>query len=345
MSGPTLGVVLGKACLELVGMGLLLLPMAYIYVFTAHFEPFHRGFFCDDQDLKHPYKEQTVPILAALLTWLGLAVFIILLVESLRSHGLRGKRRSSPIPDSSYPPWLAVELYRYFGFFALGAGGCLLFTELAKYSIGRLRPHFLTLCSPDYSQEGLCRDPQARQYHRYVLEPQDSICLGLVKGTVTLDQLHEARLSFLSGHASFSFYCATYLIVYLQARLTNFPTDTPSRVVLTIYWLIKVFRPFLQFGMFSLAFWISLTRISDYFHHPYDVVTGSLVGIGFGATTLLVMADVFNKKSAFWKSLGHESGVLEETKRLHSLEMASGQTTIPYIDETEEQETVKTRVF
>ena len=25
-----------------------------------------------------------------------------------------------------------------------------------------------------------------------------------------------------------------------QARLTNFPTDTPSRVVLTIYWLIKV---------------------------------------------------------------------------------------------------------
>jgi membrane-associated phospholipid phosphatase len=48
--------------------------------------------------------------------------------------------------------------------------------------------------------------------------------------------------------------------------------------------------------MLSLAFWVSLTRISDYFHHPYDVVTGALVGIVFAVTTMLVMADVFNKR-------------------------------------------------
>ena len=31
-----------------------------------------------------------------------------------------------------------------------------------------------------------------------------------------LQSLHEAQLSFMSGHSSFSFYCATYLILYLH---------------------------------------------------------------------------------------------------------------------------------
>ena len=65
MSHPKLVEVLAKAFLELVGdnldkshrfaqlgMVLLLLPLAYIYLFSSTYEPFHRGFFCDDQSLK-----------------------------------------------------------------------------------------------------------------------------------------------------------------------------------------------------------------------------------------------------------------------------------------------------
>ena len=33
--------------------------------------------------------------------------------------------------------------------------------------------------------------------------------------------LEEARKSFMSGHSSFSFYCATFLVIYLQVRLSN----------------------------------------------------------------------------------------------------------------------------
>ena len=121
-------------------------------------------------------------------------------------------------------------------------------------------------------------------------------------GTTTTKMLHEARLSFLSGHSSFSFYCATFLIVYLQARLTNFP-HVDNVCVRTFYRILKILRPFIQFSMITLAFWISLTRISNYFHHPYDVVTGALVGIVFACITLLVTADVFNRRSSFWRSL------------------------------------------
>ena len=67
--------------------------------------------------------------------------------------------------------------------------------------------------------------------------------------------------------------------------------------------MLKVLRPFMQFGFFILAFWIALTRISDYFHHPLDVAMGSLVGIVFAIGTVSV-ADIFKKQTAFWNSVG-----------------------------------------
>ena len=41
-------------------------------------------------------------------------------------------------------PVIVIELYRILGYFFIGALGCLLTTELAKYKIGRLRPYYLT---------------------------------------------------------------------------------------------------------------------------------------------------------------------------------------------------------
>ena len=41
-------------------------------------------------------------------------------------------------------PVIFIELYRILGYFFIGALGCLLTTELAKYKIGRLRPYYLT---------------------------------------------------------------------------------------------------------------------------------------------------------------------------------------------------------
>jgi len=294
MAVPTCLDVLSKACLEVIGMVALLSPLGYIYVFSSHYDPFHRGFFCDDENLKHPYKEQTVPIVHALVIWAVVSILFILLVETLRSSAEQGRRRPDPIPGQKHPPWIAVEIYRHFGYFALGACGCLLFTEIAKYTIGRLRPHFLTLCQPNLGPE-LCDDEFG--YKKFVMEDEDVICMGLERngGNVTKKQLHEARLSFLSGHSSFSFYCGTFLIVYLQARLSNFPYCS-TRWVWLSYRFLKVLRPFIQFAIIILSFWISLTRISDYFHHPMDVVTGALAGIAFAGITLLVIADVFREK-------------------------------------------------
>ena len=293
-AGPSCKNVLGKGVLEILCMVLLLMPMAYIYVFSSHYDPFQRGFFCDDQNLKHPYLPQTVPIMQCVIMWAVVSVFFIVLVETLRSmaHAQSGTRRINPIPGSN-TPWIAVELYRHFGYFSLGALTCLLFTEMSKYSIGRLRPHFLTLCMPNMTKE-LCHDQYG--YKKYVTESEDIICQGLTQGTTTKMQLHQARLSFLSGHSSFSFYCAMFIIIYIQARLSNFPPCLSNARVRVTYKVLKILKPFIQFSLIILAFWISLTRISDYFHHPLDVATGALIGILFALVTITIIGDIFNKK-------------------------------------------------
>ena len=85
----------------------------------------------------------------------------------------------------------------------------------------------------------------------------------------------------LSGHSSTSFFSATYLAIYITIRLANCQQTTGA---------ISIFRslkPFYLFGLITLAFWISLTRIVDSFHHPMDVVTGALTGIIFAVITIL----------------------------------------------------------
>jgi len=289
--------VSAKASLEILGLLVLIFPMAYVYVISSEYTPYQRGFFCDDENLKHPYTEETVPIVTCVSVWAVVSVTLILLVECLRSYAMQGERRLKPI-NNNRTPWVVVELYRHFGFFTLGALLTLLFTELAKYTVGRLRPMYLTVCGPRLTDE-LCKDEFG--YQKFVVVSDDDLCDNLKTGVFSKKQLIDARLSFLSGHSSFSFYCGMFLIIYLQARLNNLPRINNTCVRRFVRGL-KIVRPFLQFGMIILSLWISLTRISDYRHHPLDVIFGAIVGMSFATVTLVVIGDVFVRRSAFWKT-------------------------------------------
>ena len=47
-------------------------------------------------------------------------------------------------------PYIAA-LYRQVGVFVFGCAISQSFTDIAKVSVGRLRPHFLAVCNPDFS--------------------------------------------------------------------------------------------------------------------------------------------------------------------------------------------------
>lgn len=98
----------------------------------------------------------------------------------------------------SIPNWVYC-MYNNILWFLFGAACSQLTTDIGKYTIGRLRPHFLDICKP---QIDCNRDPYKTIYI------ENFQCQGEKQGKFT-----DSRLSFPSGHSSLSFYCMVYLAV------------------------------------------------------------------------------------------------------------------------------------
>lgn len=99
---------------------------------------------------------------------------------------------------SNIPNWL-YSGYNNILWFLFGAACSQLTTDIGKYTIGRLRPHFLDVCDPSEK----CDIPENQR--RYIV---DFTCNGPKSYKHT-----DSRLSFPSGHSSLSFYCMIYLAV------------------------------------------------------------------------------------------------------------------------------------
>ncbi|XP_037744054.1 phospholipid phosphatase 3 [Chelonia mydas] len=204
--------------------------------------PMRRGFYCNDSSIRYPLKRaETVSDTVLISVGILITSLSISLGESYRIHSLRLGSRSF-VPN----PYVAV-LYKEIGAFLFGCTVGQSLTNMAKITVGRLRPHFLAVCRPDLLILNCSRG--------YV---EEYTC------TAGPSEEKEARKSFYSGHASFAMYSMTYLVFYLQARLT---------------WRgARLLRPLVQFVLLLLALYTGLTRISDYWHHPSDVAVGFLQG-------------------------------------------------------------------
>ena len=233
---------------------IILIP-SFVLRFSS-VEPFHRGYFCLDTSIQYPYVEhQKIPSYLCLLIWIILGVFHFTM--SCITH------RSSKM--------LMQGVYKFIFGFAL----CLLVTDVTKFSLGRLRPYFMTVCNPDLDFVCYHHDVGELEYddngtYFYYPEIHHQRYVDEVDTCTTLDKnvLKEARLSFVSGHASTSFYAAVFLIIFMNSYITE--------------WSVRIL---LQIAHILLAIWISITRITDYMHHPEDVVFGCILGI---FTALLV---------------------------------------------------------
>ena len=291
---PKSNAMWARVAVEICALLVLIYPMAHIYLFLhGDKDPYERGFFCDDESIKHPIVEEEIPETMAFVIW---AVIVFLLVPAIELLHVTVYTHLSPTPLGKWGPWLFIELYRILGYFILGGLFTLLTTEMAKFKVGRLRPYFLTVCKPVFS-ETECKDENG--YYIFVT-PDKYNCTG------NPEEVREARKSFLSGHTSLSFYTATFLVVYIQARLRRMGREhfgdsenKSAKMYKMIFSGLKILRPFLQFGIISLAGYIMLTRISDYKHHPLDVLTGMAVGVFYAIMIMIVFMDFFHRPRSF----------------------------------------------
>lgn len=287
---PTNNTLILRVVLEIFGFLVLAFPMAYLYLFVKDkSEPFQRGFFCDDNSLKHPMVEEEISTVGSFFIWSGIVIAIVPAVEVLQAATFHSKETKK-----HKVPMLIMELYRVLGYFTVGAMCTLVITEMAKFKIGRLRPYFLTLCEEDLNDD-ICKDEHGyMKYVTAVLRCQNA----------SHKEMKEARKSFMSGHSSFSFYCATFLVLYLHSRLQS-PRDalyemkTASRTLKITMRVLRILRPFIQFGLIALAAYIAMTRISDYRHHPNDVLAGMLLGTVVAILFVLYVVNLYAKPKIF----------------------------------------------
>lgn len=239
--------------------------------------PYKRGFFCNDESILYPWnKKSTVTSVMLYTIGLSLPIVAMILGEYTRKRNLSGIP-SLVIGEFAIPYWL-VMAYSRVGMFLFGAAVTVMTTDVAKYTIGRLRPHFIQLCNPSID----CSHPDNQ--HRYI-KSDEFFC----KGDASPKEQKESRLSFPSGHSSFAAFTMIFLALYIQTRLTS----KSSRLL----------RHFLQFICIWMAWFTAMTRISDFKHHWSDVVVGLAIGTTVALVMAFVIADLFERRKSLSESI------------------------------------------
>ncbi|XP_023692458.1 phospholipid phosphatase 1 [Paramormyrops kingsleyae] len=264
--------------LDILCLGLAGLPFA---ILTSQHNTFKRGFFCSDDSIRYPFKEDTISY--QLLGGVMIPFTLIVLVCGECLLVTQSHPNQQVNSQSSLLCCYLRAIYKALGSFVFGLAMSQSLTDIAKYSIGRLRPHFLAVCQPALGPDDCISG-------RYI---ENATCMG------DESLVNEARVSFYSGHSSFSMYCMVFLALYLQARLQK-------------KWA-RLLRPMLQFFLISASVYVGLTRVSDYMHHWSDVLTGLLQGALVAVLIVFFVSDFFKKPAAFQKEPELSQSSLQET--------------------------------
>jgi len=232
-------------------------------------KPYKRGFFCNDEDIQKPYKKSTITTVTGMTVGFALVFVVVLGTELLLNH-LRRTCRVRNDPDSNsggshsskIPPVILSILWVLCTcLFGLAMNQFL--TDVGKYSIGRLRPHSLDVCKPNWSRFN-CTDERGN--YIFIVDDVCTVGEGTKKGK-------DMRLSFPSGFSSFSAYLMVFLALYIEAKLL-----LPKKS--------KFLKPFMQAVLLLVALYTGLSRVSDYSHYWSDVLAGFFLGTSIAFLTI-----------------------------------------------------------
>lgn len=238
-------------------IGILILTIAPTIIFELLIDPTERGFFCNDDSIRYPYTDPIVSTAVLLpVSSIG-SLVVISLIEYFA--GKRNEESKSTRIRS---------FYEHVKVFLFGFAITVLTVQIFKFSLGSLRPHFISVCNPrnECGHGGEYDDwigDEEGVSHRYISTSGG----GAFCESDSPMLVRNARLSFMSAHASISAYSSLFLISHLEKRL-HFETS-------------NLIKPFIQYALFLIAVSISISRIVDHHHHWWDVVAGFINGSFF----------------------------------------------------------------
>ena len=227
-----------------------------------------RGFFCNDDSIKYPYQEETVPIgQSALIHLTGiLSTFVIGEITSNRGprkhNGGRTRHGGSNFGNNL---WF-IRVIKLMFMCSWTSSLTTTLTSTIKTVVGRPRPNFLAVCNPNIT----CT-PDNTQFN------MDYVCQGtelfgdwkrLNTDEKKMRGVNQARRSFPSGHASHSASVATFAFLYIEKRI-----KTPESNLLVLL------KPLMQLIWICVSLFMCMSRVKDYYHHLDDVIFGAILGM------------------------------------------------------------------
>ncbi|KAG0128163.1 phosphatidic acid phosphatase type 2/haloperoxidase [Tuber indicum] len=233
--------------------------IVFILIFSALdlAEPYHQHFSLNNESLQYPFaeKERIPAVWAGVLSCLFPLVFIIfwtMLIDGLYSHHKPPNSRRRLLGNNG--AWTLSDRLWEMNCGILGLGlsvaAAIVMTGALKNTTGKPRPDMLARCKP---KEGAQNAPV------YGLASYD-ICTG------DKHILKDGFKSWPSGHSSIAFAGLGYLSLFLAGKLHVF--DTRGEVWKTMLVLIPLLAASL----------VAVSRIMDARHHPFDVITGGMMG-------------------------------------------------------------------
>lgn len=194
---------------------IFLTPKVGAFLAWLHYfgKPFRRGFQCDDETIRYPYKDSTISSNLLYFSGSGLNVLLILVFEYLSL--LREASSSAQTRESRNQFNLRLYLRRVYCCILVWLFGGItseLITDISKFTAGRLRPHFIAVCNPIIAD-----DTSPERGGHTSIEKYCSLEANRYKYITNYHcesgDPRDARLSFMSGHSSYAAYSAIFAVV------------------------------------------------------------------------------------------------------------------------------------
>lgn len=144
----------GKALTKRVGSDVVCFIIIVFGIMFVKYglSPVKKGFFCEDFSIRYPQCKSTVSDTALYITSVGFPVLSIASIEMLEHQGRTMNLFGREVPHSLYSSYKEVGLFLY------GMAVTQFLTEVAKVTVGRLRPNYMKCCNID----DFCDKPKNR---------------------------------------------------------------------------------------------------------------------------------------------------------------------------------------
>ncbi|CAI4233133.1 unnamed protein product [Auanema sp. JU1783] len=227
----------------------LAISIATFYLFVKKaVAPYENDFPCSDESIQKTFKPNTIGLKHLLFVSLGSPFFLISAVEGLLFFKAQGTNRLAKYFTSTTLTYL-----KYLLAYAL----CTFTMEFLKCWFGRLRPHFVAVCQPDWTKMDCSTDPSA------IIPASDIVCLNS-----DFHRVRTARTSFPSGHTAAAVFVWLFYTFYLirMSRISNVELVTKMR---------NIILP----AITAWTLLTGITRVTDNWHHPTDVLGGIILAL------------------------------------------------------------------